>query len=289
VGKTSILFGRTKKEIRIETKFEPALWSVDVDRGQTEQVLLNLYVNACHAMPGGGDLYLETVNIRLPGKSGKGSDAAPGEYVRITVKDTGMGMDERTKSRIFEPFFTTKEMGRGTGLGLATVYGIVQGHGGFITVDSEKGKGTAFHIYLPASHREVPKAATPSEFFERGRETILLVDDEEGILAVSTALLTHLGYDVMNAKNGREALEIYRKKGETIDLVILDMIMPGMSGGETFDLLKELNPEIRVILSSGYSLDGMASQIMEHGCRSFMQKPFTLSALSQQVREALRP
>lgn len=289
VEKTSTLFGRTKKEIRIETKFEPALWTVDVDRGQMEQVLLNLYVNAWHAMPGGGDLYLETANIRLFGSSGEAFDASPGEYVRISVKDTGVGMDEKTKSRVFEPFFTTREMGRGTGLGLATVYGIVQGHGGIITVESEKGKGTAFHICLPASHREVSSVAPIREVLEQGSETILLVDDEEGIISVSKALLVHLGYHVLAANSGQEALEIYRKEGEAIDLVILDMIMPGMSGGETFNLLKEMNPEIRVILSSGYSLDGMASQIMEHGCRSFLQKPFTLSSLSQKIREALRP
>lgn len=286
--KTATLFGRTKKEIRIETLFEPALWSVDVDRGQMEQVLLNLYVNAWHAMPGGGDLRLETANIRRKGEGGEAADA-DFDHVRISVKDSGVGMDEKTKSRIFEPFFTTKEMGRGTGLGLATVYGIVQGHGGIITVESEKGKGTAFHICLPASHRVVSEVAPSQEALERGKETILMVDDEAGIVSVSKALMAHLGYRVLVATSGREALEIYRKEGRAIDLVILDMIMPGMGGGETFDHLKEMNPEIRVILSSGYSLDGMASRIMKQGCRSFIQKPFNLSSLSQKIREALQP
>jgi signal transduction histidine kinase/ActR/RegA family two-component response regulator len=291
VEKTSTLFGRTKKEIRMETKFEPDLWSVDVDRGQMEQVLLNLYVNAWHAMPGGGDLYLETTNICLVENRGEIFDTASGEYVRISVKDTGVGMDEKTKSRIFEPFFTTKgmEMGRGTGLGLASVYGIVRGHGGTITVESEKGKGTTFHVCIPASHREVSRIASTREVLERGNETILLVDDEERIISIFTALLSHLGYHVLAAKSGHEALDIYRKDGNAIDLVILDMIMPGMSGGETFNLLKELNPEIKVILSSGYSLDSMASRIMENGCRSFIQKPFNLSFLSQKIREALQP
>ena len=288
VEKTATLFGRTRKEIRIETKFEPALWSASVDRGQMEQVFLNLYVNAWHAMPGGGDLCLETANLRLTGEGGEAFDAGPGDFVRVSIRDTGVGMDEKTRSRIFEPFFTTRTMGRGTGLGLASVYGIVQGHGGIIKVESEKGKGTTFHICLPASRRAVSAVAPAREVVEKGRGTILLVDDEEGIVSVSRELLTHLGYQVLTARGGSEALELYKEKGAAIDLVILDMIMPGMSGGETFDLLKELNPEIRVILSSGYSLDGMASRIMEQGCRSFMQKPFSLSLLSQKTREALQ-
>jgi CheY-like chemotaxis protein len=288
VEKSSILFGRTKKEIRIERRFEPDLWTVDLDRGQMEQVLLNLYVNAWHAMPGGGDLTLETANLRLTEGGSNPFDAPPGDYVRISVRDTGVGMDEKTKSRIFEPFFTTKEMGRGTGLGLASVYGIIQGHGGSITVESEKGKGAAFHICLPASHRAVSGGGPAGkDLVEKGHETILLVDDEEGILNVSKALLMHLGYRVLAAKSGREALDIYAREGKSIDLVILDMIMPGMSGGETFDRLKELDPNISVILSSGYSLDGMASRIMQQGCRCFIQKPFSLSSLSQKIREAL--
>jgi CheY-like chemotaxis protein len=289
VEKTATLFGRTKKEIGIERKFEPALWSVDVDRGQMEQVLLNLYVNAWHAMPSGGELTLETANVRVAGKGDRALDAEPGDYVRISVRDTGVGMDEKTRSRIFEPFFTTKEMGRGTGLGLASVYGIVHGHGGTITVESEKGKGAAFHICLPASHREVSVEAPTAEAPEGGHETILLVDDEAGIISISSALLTRLGYRVMTAASGREAVETYGREGKAIDLVILDMIMPGMNGEETFALLKELDPAIRVILSSGYSLEGMASRIMEQGCRSFIQKPFALSSLSKKIREALRP
>ncbi|MCE5265255.1 MAG: PAS domain S-box protein [Deltaproteobacteria bacterium] len=289
VEKTAMLFGRTRKEIRIKMKFEPDLWPVNVDRGQMEQVFLNLYVNAWHAMPGGGDLYLQTANHRLPGDGDEPPDADPGEYVRVSIRDTGVGMDEKTRSRIFEPFFTTKKMGRGTGLGLASVYGIIQGHGGTIGVESEKGKGTTFHICLPASHGEVSAVAPAREVLEKGQGTILLVDDEEGIVSVSRELLTHLGYQVLTAKSGSEALDLYREKGATIDLVILDMIMPGMSGGETFDLLKQLNPGIRVILSSGYSLDGPASRIMEQGCRSFMQKPFNLSLLSQKIREAVQP
>ena len=285
--KTSLLFGRTKKEIRIEKKFASDLWSVDVDRGQIEQVLMNLYVNAWHAMPGGGDLTLETANVVLPGESGGPPNAKPGDHVKVSVMDTGVGMDEKTKSRIFEPFFTTKEMGRGTGLGLATVYGIVQGHGGAIAVESQKGHGASFHIYLPASKGQVVRETDPVGVPVRGKETLLIVDDEEMILGVSEALATRLGYRVVAAKSGREAVEIYRERGNEIDAVILDMVMPGMNGKETLDLLKGMNPEIRVIFSSGYSLDSMASEITQDGCRAFIQKPFTLLALSQKIREAL--
>jgi PAS domain S-box-containing protein len=290
VENTSLLFGRTRKEIRIERRLEPVLWSADVDRGQMEQVFLNLYVNAWHAMPGGGDLTLETANVRAPASGMDSPDAGvAGEQVRITVRDTGMGMDEKTRARIFEPFFTTKEMGRGTGLGLASVYGIVKGHGGTITVESEKGKGTAFHICLPASHRAVAATVAATDVIERGHETILLVDDEEGIISVARALLTRLGYRVLTAGSGPEAVEIYRSQPDAVDLVILDMIMPGMNGGETFERLKEIDPSVRVILSSGYSLDSLAGRIMDQGCRCFIQKPFAISPLSQKIREALKP
>ena len=286
--KTSSLFGRTKKEIQIEKNFVSTLWSADVDRGQIEQVLMNLYVNAWHAMPGGGNLTLETANVLLPAKNGESPNAKPGEYVKISVKDTGVGMDEKTKSRIFEPFFTTKEMGRGTGLGLAMVYGIIQGHGGAIIVESQKGNGASFHIYLPASKKQVARESHPAGVPVQGNETLLIVDDEEMILNVSTAMTIQLGYRVIAAKSGREAVEIYRDKRKEIDLVILDMIMPGMNGKETLDLLKGMNPGIRVIISSGYSLDSMASRITQDGCRGFIQKPFTLLSLSQKIREALR-
>ncbi|MDD5169401.1 MAG: PAS domain S-box protein, partial [Syntrophales bacterium] len=287
IEKTSSLFGRTKKEIRIEKKYETAIWSADVDRGQIEQVLLNLYVNAWQAMPGGGNLLLETANLQLSSQNAETFDAKPGRYVRISITDTGVGMDDKTKIRIFEPFFTTKEMGRGTGLGLATVYGIVKGHNGIINVYSEKGHGTSFHIYLPASDKNIVKENSVTETLVRGDETILLVDDEEGILDVSREILTQLGYRVITARGGREAVEIYREEGKKIDLVILDMIMPQLSGGETFDLLQEINSGIKVILSSGYSLNSMASQIMERGCRSFIQKPFSVSAIAQRIREVL--
>ncbi len=288
IEKTSTMFGRTKKEIQIIKRFPEKIWTIDADRGQIEQVLLNLYVNAWHAMPGGGELTLETSNEYLTEDYHAAFEVTPGAYVKVSVTDTGVGMDEKTRQRIFEPFFTTKEMGRGTGLGLAMVYGIVKGHKGIINVYSEKGQGTSFHLYFPISENEVAQEKVEEKTVERGTETILLIDDEETVLAVSKNMLSSLGYHVITAHNGEKALELYKKKYQVIDLVMLDMIMPGMSGGETYDKLKVLNPDIKAILCSGYSLNTQASQIIKRGCRFFLQKPFSIYTLSQKVREALR-
>jgi len=285
VDKTSNMFGRTKKEISIHRKYEEKLWPVEVDRGQIEQVFLNLYVNAWQAMPGGGDLYLETSNVNITKGYVKPFYVKPGRYVKVSVTDTGLGMDEKTKERIFEPFFTTKEMGRGTGLGLASVYGIVKGHNGIINVYSEKGHGATFTVYFPASEKELVKEAEIATDVVRGEGTILLVDDEDMIVEVSRELLEVLGYRVYVAKNGREALELFQEKWREIDVIILDMIMPGMGGGEVFDVLKSINPGVKVILSSGYSINGKAKEIMKRGCKAFIQKPFQMSDLSDKIKK----
>jgi len=261
---------------------------VDADRSQLEQVFMNLFVNAWQAMPGGGDLHIETSSATITDNGRRPAYMKPGVYARISVTDNGEGMDEAAKDRIFEPFFTTKEMGRGTGLGLAMVYGIVKGHNGYINVYSEKGQGTTFNIYLPASERQVIKTEeTPVKGSFRGNETILIIDDEQHIIDVMRDILESLGYTVLMARNGDEAIELYKREKGTIDLVILDMIMPGMSGGETFDGLKELNPAVNVVLSSGYSIDGMARKIMRKGCKAFIQKPLTVTDLSKKIREVL--
>ena len=287
IKKSSTMFGRAKKEISIVKTLQQDLWPVEVDRGQIEQVLLNLYVNAWQAMPSGGSLILETRNVVFDENDVKPFNAKPGNYVRTSVTDTGVGMDEKTRKRIFEPFFTTKEMGRGNGLGLATVYGIISGHGGFIDVYSQKGNGATFIIYLPASEKKVEKEKKASAQLLKGTETILLVDDEEVVLNVSRMLLEALGYKVFMARNGQEALLLYKARKEEIHLVIMDMVMPGMGGENAIDILKAINPELKVMLCSGYSLDGQAGRIMERGCQGFIQKPFSARELSQKIREVL--
>jgi PAS domain S-box-containing protein len=288
IRKTSSLFGRTKKEIAVFTTLQDDLWTVEVDHGQMEQVLLNLYVNAWQAMAGGGELKLETRNIELDREGLIPGDYKPGRYVKITVADTGIGMDQKIKSRIFEPFFTTKQMGRGTGLGLATVYGIVRGHAGMIFVDSEPGRGATFSVYLPASEKDVAREDVVVRETVRGKETILLVDDEAMILSVSKEILSSLGYRVYVAGSGQEAVAIYMEKKGEIDMVILDMIMPGLSGGETFDRLHEIDGAVKVLLSSGYSMGDETQKIMDRGCRGFLQKPFVIAQMSEKIREVLQ-
>ncbi len=287
IKKTSSMFGRTTKEIKIYQKYGGNLWTVEVDRGQMDQMFMNLYMNAWQAMPGGGEITLETENVLLEEEQAFPYAITPGKYVKIKVTDTGTGMDAKTRERIFDPFFTTKEMGRGTGLGLATVYWIIKGHNGMINVYSEPAHGTTFTIYLPASEKEAVKEKTATGTIARGTETILLVDDEQMVLEVSKNLLEYMGYRVYPAGSGQEAIAIYTEKRSEIDLVILDMIMPGLSGGETFDRLREIDPEIRVLLYSGYSIEGKVQQIMDRGCNGFIQKPFQLKNLSQKVREIL--
>ena len=286
--KSSEIFSHTHKEISVSKDFQKELWPAEVDRKQIEQVLLNLFINAWHAMPEGGDLSLETRNVVLNRQDVMHRGAEPGKYVKISVTDTGVGMVEKTKERIFDPFFTTKDPGKGTGLGLASASGIIKNHGGFISVQSELGHGTTFDIYLPASEKNlVTEVEVAEQKIITGRETILVVDDDESIADVTKEILTSLGYRVMTAGSGQEAVAIYMEKGKEIDLVILDMIMPGMGGGKTFIALREIDSGVKVILSSGYSADGEAQQILERGCNSFIQKPFRVAELSKKIRDVL--
>ncbi len=289
VQQSAEMFGRTHKEIKIHVTAGDGLWAVEADRTQIEQVLLNLYVNAWQAMEGPGELHLATENAVLDEAFVRPYDLKPGSYVKITVRDTGSGMDAETQRRIFEPFFTTKEISRGTGLGLAAAYGIVSGHAGIITVASEPGEGTTFTIFLPASGKAVPpEKIAPSEIVT-GSGRILLVDDEKLIRDLGRVMLARLGYEVLTAGNGPQGLQLFEEHREEIALVILDLIMPGMGGGEVFDRLRAIDPEVKVLLSSGYSLDGQARAIMQRGCSGFAQKPFDLGELSRKIRSIINP
>ncbi|MDM8542466.1 PAS domain S-box protein [Desulfococcaceae bacterium HSG9] len=287
IHKTSDMFARTAREIRINKQFQNGIWPILSDCTQMEQVMLNLFVNARQAMPGGGDLYIRTENVRLEQDQAISFAVKPGKYINITVKDTGIGIDEKTVEKIFDPFFTTKDVGRGTGLGLASVYGIIENHEGTIRVSSEKGAGAEFSIFLPATEKGIVSEPAVEMKTIRGKEKILVIDDEKIVLDVGKDLLEALGYSVLTAGGGREGLKIYKAEHERIDLVILDMVMSDMNGGETFDRLKALYPNVKVILSSGYSIDGQATEILNRGCRGFIQKPFNLQKLSQKIREAL--
>lgn len=287
ITKSSEMFGRAKKEITIHSKYQKDIWTIEADQGQIEHVFLNLFVNAWQAMAGPGQLYVETVNVVLDECYAKPFTVKPGRHVKISITDTGVGMDKATQQRIFEPFFTTKEMGRGTGLGLASVYGIIKNHGGYINVYSEKNEGTTFTIYLPVSEKDVYEEKKLPEKVVKGTVALLLVDDEDIIIDVGEQMLKALGYEVLLARGGKKAIEIYINNQDRIDMVILDMIMPDMGGGETYDRLKEINPDVKVLLSSGYSINKKATGILERGCNGFIQKPFDLRELSGKIGEIL--
>lgn len=281
------MFGRTKKEIHIHTRLAKQPPIVSADRRQIEQVLLNLYINAWQAMPDGGDLYLETRIVTLDEAYCIPYQVKPGSYAKVSVADTGIGMDESIRQQIFDPFFTTKDKDRGTGLGLASAYGIITNHAGIITVNSQVGRGTLFKIYLPITEKKINRAVPTGTGLVRGSETILLVEDEELVVQVGQALLERLGYRTIVAKDGKQAVDTILKKGNEIDLVILDLIMPEMGGAKAFNLIRKIQPAMPVILSSGYSLNDQANAIMRIGCNGFIQKPFTLSELSQKIRNVL--
>jgi two-component system, cell cycle sensor histidine kinase and response regulator CckA len=285
--KTSDMFCRTKKEIAIHTKLQEDLNTIEADRGQIEQVLMNLYMNAWQAMPSGGSLYLETSNVLFDDQKSFTDDLKSGGYIKITVADTGVGMDADTRQRIFEPFFSTKGIGKGTGLGLASTYGIIKNHGGIIDVYSEKGHGTTFTIYLPASGTKTAEKKASEGSLVTGHETILIVDDEPINVDAIKELLEEFGYKILAAQSGKKAIELYKEHSKDINLVILDMVMPEMNGKETLIKLMEIDKNVRVLLSSGYSINGEAKTILELGCKGFIQKPFKVDELSQKIRDVL--
>ncbi len=287
VQDTLSIFSRMKKEINTHLELSDDIFGIEADHGQIEQVLMNLYANSADAMPDVGNITVKTRNASHQIMDNKTYNPKHGNYVLIEIIDTGSGMDEQTMSRIFDPFFTTKEMGRGTGLGLASVYGIVKGHGGYIDVASEKGQGSTFSIYLPSMESTVKELFEEPKHIDPMKGTVLLVDDEEVVIDVGVQMLQKFGFNVLSAANGQEALEIFERKRDEILLVILDLIMPDMGGGEVFDRLKEIASGVKVLLSSGYSLDGKAKDILNRGCRGFIQKPFNMNQLAEKILEII--
>ena len=279
------------KSISIETLLVPDLKKVKMDAGQIEQVLVNLANNARDAMPDGGRLVIKTSNVELDRDyCRRHAEVRPGSYVLLQVHDSGIGMDPKTLEQIFDPFFTTKEVGKGTGLGLSTVHGIVKTHGGHISCYSEPMRGTFFRIYLPAYEEEVPPDTLEDKAPDSptgGSETILIVDDEPALMELAGQILKRMGYDVITARSGEEALDIYRQRKDSPDLVILDLGMPGMGGYNCLKEIRVINPEARVIIASGYSADGQVKDALMAGAAGFISKPFLRSDLLGKVREVL--
>ena len=280
------------EDVDLVTVLGPDAGAVKADVGQLEQVLMNLAVNARDAMPTGGKLTIETANVEHdPDYAREQEAAAVRGFVMLAVSDTGTGMDEATKARIFEPFFTTKELGKGTGLGLATVYGIVRQSGGFIWVYSEPGMGTTFKIYLPQvdAVAEAGAATAAPGTSRRGSETVLLVEDAAAVRAVTHQALARQGYTVLDAPNGAEALRIAASHPGPIHLLLTDVVMPGLSGRQLSDQLALLRPDTKVLYTSGYTDDAVVRHgVLESGI-AYLQKPFTVDSLARKVREVLGP
>jgi CheY-like chemotaxis protein len=278
------------EDVDLETDLAPSVATITADAGQIEQIILNLALNGRDAMPNGGRLTIATANVDLgPDYARDHPGAQPGPHVLLRVGDTGVGMDAETRARVFEPFFTTKPAGRGTGLGLATVFGIVQQSGGYITVSSAPGKGSTFEIYLPQSGEPAHAAAVaehaPSSY--RGSETILLVEDEPGVRQASRRFLEEHGYRVLDAGDGLEALRLCERHSGAVDLVVTDVVMPGMSGRELADQMARLHPHTPVLYVSGYVNDAGAASLLHDPTVALLQKPFGADTLARKVREML--
>jgi two-component system, cell cycle sensor histidine kinase and response regulator CckA len=277
------------KMVEIQLLQDVKLAKINADKTQIDQVLMNLAVNARDAMPDGGKLLFETANVMIDEEYAKAHlEAKPGPHVLLTVTDTGCGMDKDTLDHIFEPFYTTKGVGEGTGLGLAMVHGIVKRHEGHIICRSVPGKGTTFKIYLPALiSEEKEEEALERPMPRGGSETILLVDDEELIRDIVSRNLKKAGYEVITASHGKEAIDIYERRGSEIDLALLDLIMPEMGGKQCLEGLLSLNPSVKVVIATGYSASGPTKEALQAGARGFVNKPYEMRQMLEVVREAL--
>jgi two-component system cell cycle sensor histidine kinase/response regulator CckA len=279
--------------ISLNVEREPDLWPVHADEAQLGNAIINLVVNARDAMPLGGTVMIRTVNETVTQASALGTAIMPaGEYVRIEVADTGTGMSKEIQSKIFDPFFTTKPVGQGTGLGLATVYGIVKQSGGFITVDSELGRGTSFKIYLPRRKVDAgdvaPVEVAPAVTRDvTGQDTILLVEDEEAVRSFAARALRMRGYHVLEASGGEEALEIVKNDKAKIDLIITDVVMPNMDGPTMVRHVKQIKPDLAVIFMSGYAEEAFRRNDQNSEGIHFLPKPFGLKQLAAKVKEVL--
>jgi len=278
------------EDITLSLKPGEPLGSVRADLGQIEQVLMNLAVNARDSMPEGGKIAIETANVELDETYAKQHPSVrSGSYVMLSFSDTGCGMDAKTKSRIFEPFFTTKGPGKGTGLGLSTVYGIVKQSGGYIWAYSEPKRGATFKVYLPRvdGPAETLASERPNLVFDRGTEAVLLVEDDDSLRALTAELLRGVGYTVLEATDGNAAIEIAEQHRNSIDLVLTDVIMPGLSGGDLIVHLRRLQPRLPVLFMSGYASDLISHAGVPEPDRSVLHKPFTRRSLLTKVRSVL--
>jgi CheY-like chemotaxis protein len=278
------------ENIELSVTYGAAIGTVLADPSQIDQVILNLALNARDAMPRGGRLTLETSEVELPGQAGRDDPGVrPGAYARLRVTDTGVGMSDEVQSHIFEPFFTTKPPGKGTGLGLSTVYGIIRQSGGQIIVSSRESVGTSFDVYLPCTDQVVTTSSAPPLGLPkaRGRERILLAEDETQVRRLTREILTSLGYEVVVACDGVEALELLTQHGAPVHLLISDVVMPRMSGGELAQRLRERLPELPILFVSGYTADANLSLHLPPGELTLLQKPFSAGELARKVREVL--
>ena len=293
------LFSLSGKNINIKLDMAKDLWPVAVDVSQMEQVLLNLFMNAKHAMPKGGDLFIKSENIVLDNKQADDLNCIRGKYIKLTVKDTGCGIEENIQKKIFDPFFTTKKQDKGTGLGLASAYGIIKRHHGKIFVTSEPGKGAIFTIYLYASNNKTDPLLKADKYkrdsvsekecqIDAEQSTIIVIDDDVEILEQSSSMLKALGFNVITAENGQDGIRKYLKNHSKISLVVLDMVMPGLNGAETFDYIKKINPDSRILLVTGYKKTDEIDLLLKDKTSAFLAKPYGTEQLSEKITMLLK-